>query len=74
MLKEQDNVDITDPNDWKISAPSPTQLASKSEANFLEITHPVLRKEATKEISPEFSKATLKATDQLRVLLLKLAN
>jgi hypothetical protein len=74
VLKEQNEVKITDPNDWNISASSPTQLASNSEQNSIEITHPVLRKEAAKEISPEFSKATLKAADQLRVLLLKLAN
>ena len=74
VLKEQSDVKITDPNDWKLIVSEPVKLASKSEANFLEITHPVLRKKATQEITPEFSKATLKAADQLRLLLLKLAN
>ncbi len=74
VLKEQNDVKITDPNDWKLIASEPVKLASKSEVNFLEITHPVLRKKTNKEITPEFSKATLKAADQLRVLLLKLAN
>jgi hypothetical protein len=74
VLKEQDVVNITDPNDWKISAASPTQHASKSEQSSIEITHPILLMEDTNEISPEFSKATLKATDQLRLLLLKFAS
>ena len=74
VLKQQDEVEISDPNDWKILASTPAQLASKSESNFINITHPVLRQEPTEQITPEFSKATLKAADQLRVLLLKLAN
>ena len=74
VLKEQDNVAITDPNDWKILASSPAQLASKSESNLIEITHPVLRREPTEAITTEHSKATLKAADQLRMLILKLAN
>lgn len=74
VLKEQENVDITDPNDWKILASNPAQVAANSESHFINITHPVLRKDSTAQISPEFRKATLKAADQLRVLLLKLAN
>ncbi|MEO1858182.1 MAG: hypothetical protein ABGY95_12570 [Rubritalea sp.] len=74
VLKEQDSVDISDPNDWKTLASRPAHLASMSNSNFLEITHPVLRKQPTGRISPELSKATLKAADQLRMLILKLAD
>ncbi len=74
VLKQQEEVDISDLNDWKILASSPALLVAKSEARLLDITHPVLRKESTDQITPEFSKATLKAADQLRVLILKLAN
>lgn len=65
VLKTQSEVSVSDANDWK-------QLNTSTK--FKEITHPVLLESAAENISTDQLDATLRATDQLRTLILEQAN
>lgn len=66
VLKTQDEVSVSDANDWKHLTTS---------TDHIEITHPVLLTSATDAgISQALIDATLRATDQLRSLVLEQAN
>lgn len=74
VLKAQDEVKISDANNWKLTNPNSSALSSITGATFAEITHPILLSEPISEITPSQSKAALKAADQLRNIVLTAAN
>lgn len=73
VLKTQDTVDLSDSAIW-VDASNKAAAIDLESANTFEVTHPSLLAEPAETITDSQAKATLKAADQLRHLLLEAAN